>query len=218
VQQFLDNHGKPPREFAEFYVNPTPENAQRWVAAFRAQQAKANAIAAAWREAEQPPASPSVSQSPVNQANFISSAPTPTAAPAAPTAMPAVPAGALRPGLRLGAYATPVPSLPQVVYYFSASCPFCARLKPDLAAFTQQYQSKLAFTCVDLTPLSPHQTPNPANRDGLPCDWRLPNPNEVERLQIRQTPTLLVQRPDGTGQRLSGLISPAQLQAAVFGQ
>jgi hypothetical protein len=218
VQQFLDNHGKPPREFAEFYVNPTPENAQRWVAAFRAQQAKANAIAAAWREAEQPPATPLVSQNPANQPILNSPAPTPTAASTASAARPAAPTGALRPGLRLGAYATPVSSLPQVVYYFSASCPFCARLKPDLAAFTRQHQSKLTFTCVDLTPLSPRQTPNPANRDGLPCDWRLPNPNEVERLQIRQTPTLLVQRPDGTGQRLSGLVSPAQLQAAVFGQ
>jgi len=91
-------------------------------------------------------------------------------------------------------------------------------LKPDLMAITQAAQGKLLFTCVDLTPLSPRQAPSPSNRAGLPCDWRLPQPGEVERLQVRQTPTLLISRPGVGGQRLTGVIPPAQLQAALFGQ
>ncbi len=211
VQQFLDNHGKPPREFAEFYVNPTPENAQRWVAAFRAQQQKADALAAAWGQAEQ-----GLARAPAAVSGNVSPALT---APITPTMAPPANVTPTRPnGLRLGAFATPVQTLPQLVYYFSASCPFCARLKPALEAFTQANQSKLLFTCVDLTPLSARQAPSPNNREGLPCDWRLPSPNEVASLQVRQTPTILIRRPDGSGQRLSGIITAAQLESALFSQ
>lgn len=210
VQSFLDNHGKPPREFAEFYVNPTPENARRWVEAFRAQQTKANAMAEAWRQAEQ--ALPGANE-PVRPA---ASPPLPAAAPVAGPVTTAAAATPTAP--RLGRFATPAEQLPILVYYFSASCPFCARLKPDLMAMTQPAQGKLLFTCVDLTPLSPRQAPSPGNRTGLPCDWRLPQPGEVERLQIRQTPTLLISRPGQGGQRLTGVISPGQLQTALFGQ
>src|SRR4051812_972560 len=34
VTQYLDNYGKPPREFVEFYLNPTAENAMKWVATY----------------------------------------------------------------------------------------------------------------------------------------------------------------------------------------
>jgi hypothetical protein len=208
VQAFLDNHGKPPREFAEFYVNPTPENARRWAQAFQAQQAKAAALAAAWKQAE--------SALKVAPAAPVSAPPQPLPAPTTPVPLGATPPSP--PPLRLGGFATPVEQHPIMVYYFSASCPFCARLKPDLLAVTQSLRGKLVFACVDLTPLSPRQAPHPTNRNGLPCDWRLPQPGEVEKLQIRQTPTLLISRPGGNGARLTGVVEPSQLREALTGQ
>jgi hypothetical protein len=197
VQQYLDNHGKPPREFVEFYLNPTPENANTWVQTFRAQQARANAVSQAWQQAEQAGARAAMPANPV-----LAAVPTPAMPrPASPTAAPRP-----RPILQIGGYATPAESLTKVTYYFSAICPFCTRLKPDLAALTQAKKSKLIFTCVDLTPISNRSTPNPANRAGLPCDWRMPQPGEVEALDLNQTPILLVQAPGQAVTRLTGLV------------
>ncbi len=207
VQEFLDNHGKPPREFAEFYVNPTPQNALRWVSAFQAQKARADALAVAWREAEQAMAPAATaptgrpSQSKVVQEPQMKMPPAAT-----PTS-----------SLRFGAYAPATTRKPELLYYFSASCPFCARLKPDLQALTQTLSDKLVFTCVDVTPLSQRQSPVPANRDGLPCDWRTPNPGELERLEIRQTPTLLVSRGAVPPERLSGPLLGPQVKAWLAG-
>lgn len=53
VQDFLDNHGKPPREYVEFMVNPTLENAMRWAQKYKEDNTRREAIVRAWQQAEQ---------------------------------------------------------------------------------------------------------------------------------------------------------------------
>jgi hypothetical protein len=214
VKDFLDNYGKPPREFVEFYMNPTPDNAQRWVAAYKEQQARTAAVAEAWKRA-------SAAEGQGGSARITPQTPSPAILPAAPIAPKVftpqsgaqipLPSGAIR----LGGYSAVTGAKTDLTYYFSAVCPYCVRLKPSLASFAQTHLSKLKFTCVDLTPLSTKSGPSPQNLQGLPCDWRTPRDGEVESLGITQTPTLFVQKGSTPPTRLVGLFPMEQLQGLV---
>jgi len=86
-------------------------------------------------------------------------------------------------------------------------------MTPELNEVTSTYEGKLVFTCVDVTPFTPATAPNPASiRGKLPCQWRLPQPGELEEQGVKQTPTLLLQREGQAALRLSGYMSQAQLQ------
>jgi hypothetical protein len=52
VDDFLDNHGKPPREFVEFNLDPTLDNALRWAQKNREMMSRNKKIAAAWGQAK----------------------------------------------------------------------------------------------------------------------------------------------------------------------
>lgn len=52
VDEFLKNHGKPPREFVAFYLDPTPEHAVQWVAKYNELLQRGQDIALAWTQAE----------------------------------------------------------------------------------------------------------------------------------------------------------------------
>lgn len=204
VRQFMDDHDKPPVEFAEFYLNPTPENARKWVQAFSERQQRSQAVNEAWRVAEDE----------LRAAGQLPARVTPTAQTSAPQA-PRPTAQRLG-GLTDSPVSRTAESRPQLVYYFSATCPFCKQLEPDLLAFSQAQAGKFAFTCVDLTPLSPTHAPKPENKGGLPCNWRPASQGEVEAMAVRATPTLFA-TPGGskTSERLSGVVSMQRVAEAL---
>lgn len=52
IDKFLANYGKPPREFVAFHLDPSLENAIRWVKKFREEVNRTSKIAVAWKQAE----------------------------------------------------------------------------------------------------------------------------------------------------------------------
>ncbi len=222
VDEYLENYGKPPREFVEFYMNPTPENAKKWVKAYQGALQKSQSLSQMWEDAErlygQQGAAPALRRPTVT-------VPATTSQPGASTSsQPALPSAQLSQQGNFGAFNGVAPVVPangvlpqdrglKLTYYFSQTCPFCARMTPELSILTSKYSGKLEFTCVDVTPFSGAAAPNPAYlRDKLACQWRLPEGDELQREGVTQTPTLLVQ-PGGKPQvKLSGYMSQEQLQ------
>ena len=221
VDEFLANYGKPPREFVQFYMNPTADNARKWVEAYQQIMQKSQNISQMWADAERLYQQPEAKVPPRRVAPALGAAA--AVQPVAATS-PSLPVTQASPMANFGAL-TGVQSLPKaggilpqesplkVTYYFSQVCPFCARMTPELSVITKNYAGKLEFTCVDVTPFSGAVAPNPAYlRDKLACQWRLPQADELQREGVAQTPTLLIQ-PFGKPQvKLSGYMSPAQLQ------
>lgn len=52
IDDFLENHGKPPREFVAFHLEPTLENAVKWVQTYREMLGRNQQIVYAWEQAE----------------------------------------------------------------------------------------------------------------------------------------------------------------------
>lgn len=222
VDEFLENYGKPPREFVQFYMNPTPENAQKWVQAYQGILQKSQNISDMWADAErlygQQGAEPATRRSaPSVPARVMPQAPQVAPDAALPVSQPsslgnfgglnAVPTGRQTGGVM------PQDRGLKLTYYFSQICPFCARMTPELSVLTNNYSGKLEFTCVDVTPFSETTAPRPANiSDKLACQWRLPEPEELKREGVNQTPTLLVQQGGKAQVKLSGYMSQEQLK------
>lgn len=53
IDVFLAGYGKPPREFAAFHLDPTLENAVRWVKKFNTEHERTMKIAVSWKQADQ---------------------------------------------------------------------------------------------------------------------------------------------------------------------
>lgn len=51
IDEFLENHGKPPREFVAFNLEPTLENAMKWVVKFNSMLERQKDITVAWMQA-----------------------------------------------------------------------------------------------------------------------------------------------------------------------
>ncbi len=220
VDKFLENYGKPPREFVEFYLNPTPENARKWVSTYQGIIQKSQDISKAWNQADElyrtssttPPATRSSVQ-PLPAQQSIQSMPTAPVnqAPQAPVA-------------RFGAFAESTGTSSSqaagirmspinVTYYFSQTCPYCAKMTPDLAALSNEKASKLELTCVDVTPIGPNNRPDEAYiTSKLPCKWRLPVEGEIDQEGVRQTPTLVIRKEGQSPVRLSGYVPLTQLR------
>jgi hypothetical protein len=91
-------------------------------------------------------------------------------------------------------------------------------MTPELASIFKEMKGKLTLTCVDVTPLSATQKPDPANMEGkLPCAWRTPAEGEVETVPVQQTPTLLISRGGGKPTRLSGYVPATTLMVYLTG-
>ena len=220
VDKYLSEYGKPPREFVEFYLNPTPENATKWVAAYQQILQKGQDMSKAWSEADQLYKAGLQSPEPVSQAP-ASFAPEPMLqtmpqAPAQPLSQ-AAPASfggiADRIDHVKNAPSGIAPNQTSLTYYYSQTGPYCVRMTPDLAILSREMSSKLAFTCVDVTPVGPDIRPNQSYiTSKLPCEWRLPEQGEVDREGVRQTPTLVIQKPGAAKVRLSGYVPLTQLR------
>ena len=222
VDEFLENYGKPPREFVQFYMNPTPENAKKWVEAYGQIMQKTQNVSQMWTDAErlygQPGHLPSAQRPAAAAATAVQPVPQ-LAAPASAT--PTAQASSLGNfgGLNGAAASRPTAGVvPQnqglkLTYYFSQVCPFCARMTPELAVLTMNYSGKLEFTCVDVTPFSASVAPSPEYlRDKLACQWRLPQADELTREGVVQTPTLIIQQGQAAPLKLSGYMSQEQLK------
>ncbi len=228
VDKYLDNYGKPPREFVEFYLNPTAENASKWVQTYQQMLQKGQDISKAWNDAEQLYGTGAAAASQAAPARLVEPAVTQQPAPrAAPQVVPAQVAPVSSQGVgvdRFGAFANRAPALQDttngirskgvsLTYFFSQTCPYCARMTPELAVLVQQIPNKLAFTCVDVTPVGATSRPDASYiTSKLPCQWRLPNQGEVEKEQVSQTPTLVIQKEGEAPVRLSGYVPLAQLR------
>lgn len=222
VDEYLENYGKPPREFVQFYMNPTPDNAKKWVEAYQGIVQKSQDLSKMWEDAErlytQQGAEPALRR-PATVAPVVT--PQPITQPQPAATVPSAQASSL--GNFGGLNAVPLAPqtggvMPQdqglkLTYYFSQVCPYCARMTPELSVLTNNYSGKLEFTCVDVTPFSGATAPNPAYlRDKLACQWRLPGEGELQREGVNQTPTLLVQQGGKAQVKLSGYMSQEQLK------
>ncbi|NBX86301.1 MAG: hypothetical protein EBQ80_03540 [Proteobacteria bacterium] len=226
VDQYLANYGKPPREFVEFYLNPTPENALKWTQTYNNLMLRSQALSRSWAQAEQV-YNRALQSGQITTSTAVSGLPPvtdlgiPLATDAQPQATPqqpqptaqAAPQPRSQP-LTIGAFNPAASGPTRLTYYFSANCPFCARLTPQLQALKQEMGDNLAITCVDVTPLSPTHRPSPENMQGkLNCSWRAAPEAEIQSANVRQTPTLLVQKPGQTEPtRIAGYLPPDQLR------
>lgn len=215
VKEFLDNHGKPPREFVEFYLNPTPENAQKWNQSFRAQQMKAANVASAWQAAIKAEKGQVETQNSAQPAVSTSNQAIPPQKQSQPLRAPQPHQGEGVKNTRLGAYATRADQQGRLTYYFSVSEPNSARMSSELASIAPSFNGKYRFTCVDLTPLSDKFQAQPKNRGALPCDWRLPRSGELETYKIQQTPVIVVQRNGQSAEILPGVVAADRLRAVL---
>lgn len=220
VDKYLENYGKPPREFVEFYLNPTPENAAKWVQTYQGMLKKGQDISDAWGHAEElynaTPGVKPATLAPIQAVPAQVEAPAAVApsdnapAPTPPTSIGAFAASSE--GSSLGASGVRQSQV-SLTYYFSQTCPYCARMTPDLSILSKELSGKLVFTCVDVTPLGPTSGPNESFiTTKLPCKWRLPDEGEVAQQNVAQTPTLIIQKEGGAPLRLSGYVPLAQLR------
>lgn len=228
VDKYLDNYGKPPREFVEFYLNPTAENASKWVQTYQQLLQKGQNLSSAWNDAEQLYQAGQAPSSQAFPARLVEPSMVPAqVAPNVPVAVPSPVAPMSSQGVgadRFGAFANAVqvgqPTTDGIrskgvslTYFFSQTCPYCTRMTPELAVMVKQIPNKLAFTCVDVTPVGATSRPDAGYiTSKLPCEWRLPNQGEIEMEQVSQTPTLVIQKEGQRPVRLSGYVPLAQLR------
>lgn len=236
VDKYLENYGKPPREFVEFYLNPTQENAMKWVSTYQQMLKRGQALTQNWSQADELYSQGGYDNIP-NSISKLPPVPTvpgmaPVAAPIATPMVPQVSPQADTPPVvatSFGAFASTaaspvgdiggVPVPVTLSYYFSATCPYCEKMTPELHEIENQMKSELKLTCIDLTPLGPTVRADPANiASKLGCQWRMPEAGEVEKLNIQQTPTILIQRGADAPVRLSGYVPQAQLQSYISGK
>ena len=53
IDEFLENHGKPPREFVAFHLEPSLENAVKWIHKYNETISRSRQLAAMWTQAQQ---------------------------------------------------------------------------------------------------------------------------------------------------------------------
>lgn len=247
IDEFIANHGKPPREFVAFYLDPTPENAVAWVAKYNELLQRGQDITIAWAQAE------TLYKNALNQGvapgvlNPTAYAPVPdygipvpgfntppymqlisgsaVANPIVPAALTQTPPQATLPqtvetptGL-IKPVSTAVTQIGtgkplEVSYYFSAICPYCKKFEPGFATLMEELKGRVSLTCVDVTPEMSGHIKSPENiSNRLPCTWRPASDEELSRLNIRQTPSLVVNRGDDKPLELvSGYVEPGMLK------
>ena len=141
--------------------------------------------------------------------------------PTLPDQLATPPAPAAATGLLTPAPAVTGGKTVEVSYYFSAICPYCKRFEPGFAQLMadQDVSSKVKLTCVDVTPEMSGNTRNPSNiANRLPCTWRPATDEELSRLGIKQTPSIIVNRgADKSLELVSGYVEPATLKSYFLG-
>lgn len=237
VDEFLDNFEKPPREFAKFQMEPTLDNAMSWVRKYNDMVSHSGRIAAAWRQAQEiysqaeqtgvvlPGMQGQQLQIPNYQQQLALTNPNLAASllaqaegAQAPNAPQNRRIGGLSNTENIGSL-TPDEAFAganagngriKVNYYFSAECPYCEKFEPEFRRVMKSMPGKLDVTCVDMTPSGQTE----ANIYGkLDCAWRPLDIGEMEELGVTATPTLVIDRGDGSPlQRIPGYVDEANLK------
>lgn len=246
IDKFLADHGKPPREFVAFYLDPTPEHAVQWVAKYNELLQRGQDIAVAWTQAEtlyNNAVQQGVSASTLNPNPFpvvpdfgipVPGFNTPAFTQMISATVPVVKAdlsgnafvqqttGVLPPPDLAAGDGLMKPEFPSseaytgkpldVSYYFSAVCPYCKKFEPGFADVVRQMGNKIALTCVDVTPETGGHTRNPGNVNNLPCVWRAGTSEELIKLGVKQTPSLVINKgADKPLELIAGFVEPSQI-------
>ncbi len=237
IDDFMDGYNKPPREFVAFHLEPTLENALAWVEKYNEMSERNVRLSKAWQQAqeihgkaaEQGVALPvSITRLPTVP-DFRSQVPAPLAPstpvyrqprPQAPVVAPEAADGSLNIRRSQPVVAGRVGAIGEedkieIRYYFSIQGPYDQELIPHLARAHQELKAVTRLVCVDVTPINPQQE-NIAGK--LDCEWRLPIPGELDLVNIQGTPTLVINRPDNTHDRIVGLIESEELKRRILGR
>lgn len=232
IDDFLENHGKPPREFVAFSLEPTLENALIWAQKYREMLDRNKRLTDAWQQAQQ------ILDSRLQTGEEV---------PALPVALPPVPdfsplalqetqkgrqpqpERAARPlahgfsadvqdvkGGRIGGAQEVVLKPISISYYFSAECPYCQKFEKELKIITKDMGKQLDLTCVDMTPSGQE----PSNVLGkVDCAWRPLQVGEMDKMGIKSTPTLIIDRNQGGSlERVTGFVDAKSLKKYLLGK
>lgn len=258
IDDFLENHGKPPREFVAFHLEPTLENALKWVYAYNQLQQRNIELTRAWTQAEQ---IYERAQGEGQDMTVLAAAPLMEVpdfgipvpnlqlpGPSVPPQLVPYPGPQQAAGTTGGFGVQQVAGLnittPQataltagqrnlgrrqqitdgriggsldtikVDYYFSAECPYCAKFEPEFQQIVQEMGPRLDVTCVDVTP-SGAAAENIFGK--VDCAWRPAYPGELQRVGVRTTPSLIINRgPDRPLERVSGYVEGAKLKTYLL--
>ncbi len=214
VQEFYDTYDKPPREFAEWTVDPTVENAVRWARKYDEMMTRNKKMAAAWSAAQKiykqtkeqggelPELTNPLPPIPDYPGLVPPKDPFPAAQKSTPYSRTSDAISFERNKISASGSLTPIEAFPaekksagaqgplQVSYYFSNVCPFCKKFEPELRlAMERLSRADVNLTCVDTSPKERKEE----NIKGIvDCTWRPLLPGELEAFGVRSTPTLMI--------------------------
>jgi len=215
VQEYWKTYDKPPREFVEFNLNPTLENALKWAIKQRKLDKRAKEVSAAWIQAQTILDQMEKNGEPLPQLK--------NDLPDIPDYGVALPEGYEGLGDHLpsqkqqkiikknkshsffrrdAGFFNPasgkvenITKGPQqkinVSYYFSADCPYCKKFEPGFQSVIKEMGDMISVTCVDMSP-SGQKPENIMNK--VDCLWRPIADGEQQQMRVTSTPTLLVDR------------------------
>lgn len=247
VDKFLENYGKPPREYVRFNLNPTLENALIWAQKFEEMNARTQQVSDAWgqaqdilkqrrdqglelpeyeRQLEVPKDYTKIGNE--EQSKWL---PLPTEENQPPALGFFGGGDDTDTGIRVGSEGlknrvTPLSSGSlggaveqeladkgpvEISYYFSAQCPYCKKFEPQLQSLIKELgKSHVNVTCVDVTPANRTEKNIYGKVD---CKWRSVAGGEMNLLGIQSTPTLIIDKKDGSDLRkVEGLVDIPQLK------
>ncbi|MDD9911527.1 MAG: thioredoxin family protein [Alphaproteobacteria bacterium] len=237
IDDFLESHGKPPREFVAFHLEPTLENALKWVYKYNNMLQRNVELTRAWMQAEaiydrsvsrgedasvlETTKSMAVPDFGVNIPNMpnlnnlnVQALPPPPAEikkqiENTSSNNPFAATNSVRDG-RIGGDS----GVLEIDYYFSAECPYCQKFEPEFNQMLSGLDIPINVTCVDITPSGQHMSNILGKVD---CTWRPAGQSEIQRMGIRTTPSLIIRRGEGRPlERISGYVESERLREHIL--
>lgn len=98
-----------------------------------------------------------------------------------------------------------------ITYYFSTDCPFCRKFQPEFVQLKNELGDRLEIGCVDVSPPGAPQSLELEVQLG--CSVRKPQPDEIVKMGLKTTPTLLVRRGNAMQlERINGYVPGDKLK------
>lgn len=234
IDEFLENHGKPPREFVAFSLEPTLENALIWAKKNREIIERNQKLTDAWNQAQTildareqgggpVPALPEELMpvpdfTPIIQRE-VEGQPQKAAKPLTPQALSASNLNRTQSvvGGRIGGSVSSLGGQEpiSISYYFSAECPYCKKFESEIKSVIKDMKDKVSVTCVDMTP-SGQAAENVLGK--IDCAWRPLQVGEMEKMGIQSTPSLIIDRHQGGSlERVTGFVDAKSLKDYLLG-
>jgi len=203
VDQYLEDYGKPPREFVEFSLEPTLENALKWAKKNQEIKERNRSISKAWGQAEAIINEYKKHNMEIPGFKYESDLP-PVPDFGVPTnsqlfmqerrkssVVPSTSIGRnIGEGIKTKDLLAEAEGKINISYYFSAECAFCKKFEPGFSNVLQELgKDKVTVICVDMTP-SGSKISNVNGK--IDCRWRPLLPGEAKDFEIVSTPTLII--------------------------